>query len=116
MNKSYYEQSNSYHLETMEQKRAAILWYLTDIWNASLDSTGWTNKAGYFKTELLEKEIAFVMGWVKEVAGRLHCENQVVLDMNQYGKVQRTLLNMDAKGYIKLSKSRRGFKILNAIA
>lgn len=115
MNKEYYEQSTSYHLETMEQKRNAILGVLTEYWNASLDSAGWTNKQGYFKSELLENEIAFIMGWVKEVPGRLHHENQIVPDCEQYNKVKQTMLNMDAKGYIKLSKSGRGFKILKAM-
>lgn len=113
MSKAYYDQSVSYHLPTMELKRNAILGYLESLLQADIDSGFRLNYHGYFKTENLANEIAYVMGWVKEVPGRLHHPNRIVPDIDQYGKVQQTIQNMAKKGHIKLSKSGRAFRILD---
>jgi hypothetical protein len=110
MSKTAYENSVSYHLPTMELKRKSILGYLEALVDADICHK--MSYRGYFRTEELENEIAFTMGWVKEVAGRLHEENRIAIDYEQFHKVRQTVLNMNAKGYIRLSKSHKGFKIL----
>lgn len=114
MNKTAYENSVCYHLPTMELKRKSILGYLVAL-QESEGELGAKRMSlhGYFQTELLAKEICFVMGWVEETAGKLHHEPQIVVDYKQFHKARQTILNMEQKGHIKLSKSQKGFKILD---
>lgn len=113
VSKGYYDDSVNYHLPTMELKRKSILGYLESLLQADIESGFRLNYHGYFRTEDLEREIAYVMGWVKEIPGRLHCENRIGIDYEQFHKVSTTIKNMAKKGHIKLSKSGRAFRILN---
>jgi len=113
MSKDGYAESVSYHLPTMELKRKSILGYLEMLLQMDIDSGFRLNYHGYFRTENLANEIAYVMGWVKEAPGRLHNLNRIVPDIDQYNKVQQTIRNMAKKGHIKLSKSGRAFRILD---
>ena len=110
ISKTNYENSVSYHLPTMELKRKSILGYLTALQENEM------SYHGYFKTERLQDEIAFTMGWVVEMPGRLHCEPRVGVDYSDSDtvrKIMMTIQNMEKKGHIKLSKSGRGFKIID---
>lgn len=113
MSKTGYEDSVSYHMPTMELKRKSILGYLEMLLQMDIDSGFCLNYHGYFRTENLENEIAYTMGWVKEVPSRPHHTVLIVPDIDQYSKIQQTIQNMAAKGHIKLSKSGKGFRILD---
>ena len=113
VSKSYYDDSVSYHLPTMELKRKSILGYLESLLQADIESGFRLNYHGYFRIEDLEREIAYVMGWVEELDGRLHHEKRIGVDYTQFHKVRQTIQNMAKKGHIKLSKSGRAFRILD---
>lgn len=113
ISKDGYAESISYHLPTMELKRKSILGYLESLLQMDIDSGFRLNYHGYFRTENLENEIAYVMGWVKEEHNLFKHTERIVPDIDQYGKVQQTIQNMAKKGHIKLSKSGRAFRILN---
>lgn len=117
ISKTNYENSVSYHLPTMELKRKSILGYLTALQEGEHMPGAHTMSChGYFKTALLQDEIAFTMGWVTEMPGRLHCEPRIGIDYSDSDtirKITATIQNMERKGYIKLSKSGKAFKILD---
>lgn len=113
MSKDGYAESVSYHLPTMELKRKSILGYLESLLQADIESGFRLNYHGYFRTEDLEREIAYTMGWVVELDGRLHHEKRIGVDYEQFHKVRMTIQNMAKKGHIKLSKSGRAFRILD---
>ena len=113
ISKDEYAESISYHLPTMELKRKSILGYLEMLLQMDENSGFRLNYHGYFMTENLANEIAYTMGWVKEVPGRLHNPNRIIPDINQDSKIQQTIQNMAKNGHIKLSKSGLAFKILD---
>ena len=116
VSKAYYDDSASYHMPTMELKRNAILGYLESLLQADIDSGFRLNYHGYFRTEDLQNEIAFVMGWVRELDGQLHHEKRIGVDYadtDSIRKIMATVQNMAKKGHIKLSKSGRAFRILD---
>ena len=112
--KANYDQSVSYHLPTMELKRKSILGYLAILQESEgMPGAHSMSYHGYFRTELLENEIALTMGWVVELESRLHNGPRIGIDYTQFHKVRMTIQNMEKKGHIKLSKSGRGFRILD---
>ena len=111
MTKMQYEDAYG-KLTTMTLKRNSILGYLEYLNGQNEKYNGTLTYHGYWRTEHLEREICFTMGWVHEEAGMLHSSNKIVPDIND-PRVEATLKNMEKKGHIKLSKSGRAYKILD---
>lgn len=100
-----FEMSN----KTMEEKREHIMaeaQKLTE--NAKEDGFA------YASIEMLKKSICIAMDWVSIYESGTHAGRKCyrVNCMTEDQKVGKTIENMIAKGYIEISKSGKGFKVL----
>lgn len=99
---------------SMAQKREAILQNLEAIKN-SKDFTQYQYK-GYAPLEILKSNICMIMGWKNEyrISSEHHCGKvytKVLMD-TQGAKCIETIERMAEQGFIQISKSGKGFRVL----
>lgn len=104
-------------LRTVEEKREAILEYIRyfveqdKVLEAAGERT--VSNYGYFATWMLRRQICRVMKWGEEKSyhGWTREINVIDFDLDD-SRVTETLKRMETAGYIKLSKSGGGYKVL----
>lgn len=113
MTKMQYEDAYASLNPTMELKRNNILGYLTCLVEADRDCHGKLSYHGYFRTDMLKREICLTMGWIIDKSASTPFRDKAIQPDLDDPRVAATLKNMEAKGHIRLSKSGKGYKILD---